>query len=107
MHPEFWFVIYVFAVYRLSEAASHDQILDTVRRSIAKRAAAGKRVWIWVSDWIHCSLCIGVWFSFPAAFLYSLGVLGSTEISYILVIWFGMAGMQYLLSSLTLPQDPN
>jgi hypothetical protein len=105
MHPEFWFVIYVFAVYRLAELVSHDLIFDTVRRRIATRAAAGTRMWKAIADWMHCPLCIGVWVSVPAAFLYVYAVLGYADVLTIIVVWLGMAGMQYLISSFTLVQD--
>ena len=107
MSPEFWFVIYVFAIYRLAELISHDLILDTVRRKVGMRAAAGNKVWKAIADWMHCPLCIGVWVSFPAAFLFSNMLLKPLALWHVLTVWLGMAGVQYLLSSLTLEKEVN
>jgi len=95
---EGWFVIFVFAVYRFSELISHDQIFDETRRQIARRAAAGGKFWKAMATWMHCPLCVGVWISFPAAFLYSSLILTFINILYIIPLWFGMAGVQYFLS---------
>jgi hypothetical protein len=107
MNPEFWFVVYVFAVYRLSELISHDQIFDAVRRGTGRRAAAGNKVWKAIADWMRCPLCIGIWVSFPAAFLFSSMLFKANELQYVLTVWLGMAGAQYLLSSLTLDKEDN
>jgi len=98
MSFEGWFVIFVFAVYRLSELITSDLIFDKIRRWVAKRAAAGGKFWKAMAAWIHCPLCVGVWISFPAAFLYSSLILNFINILYITPLWFGMAGMQYFLS---------
>ncbi len=105
MSAEIWFLIYVFAVYRLAELVSKDSIFDTVRQKTAKRAAAGGKVWKAIADWMHCPLCIGVWFSLPAAGLYASIILRSSN--QIIVLWLGMAGMQYFLSSRNLSEDYN
>ena len=107
MSPEFWFVVYVFAIYRLAELVSHDLIFDTVRRKVAMRAAAGNKVWKAIADWMHCPLCIGIWVSFPAAFLFGYAVSGDYAPQQVLTVWLGMAGVQYLLSSLTLEKEVN
>lgn len=107
MRPEFWFVIYVFAVYRLAELISHDLIFESVRQWTGRRAAAGKRFWIWVADWMRCPLCIGVWLSFPAAFLFVYTLFAPFRLDYMLVVWMGVAGAQYLLSNLTLDNEDN
>ena len=107
MRPEFWFVIYVFAIYRLAELVSHDLIFDAVRRKVGMRAAAGNKMWKAIAGWMHCPLCIGIWVSFPAAFLFGNMLLNVNELQYVLTVWLGMAGAQYLLSSLTLDEEVN
>ena len=102
MSSEIWFFVYAFAIYRLAELIAHDLIFDTLRRWIAKRAAVGGRVWKMVAYWIHCSLCIGVWLSFPAAVLYSYTILYVIKLKYLIPLWLGMAGVQYFLSSVFL-----
>lgn len=105
MRPEFWFIIYVLAVYRLAELVSHDLIFDAVRRKTAMRAAAGNKLLRAIADWMHCPLCIGVWVSFPAAFLFSSMLLKPFALWQVLIVWLGMAGAQYFLSSLTLEAE--
>lgn len=105
MSAEIWFLIYAFAVYRLSQLISKDLIFDSVRAVIGKRAAAGGKVWNAIANWINCPFCIGVWFSFPAAVIYANTILQSSN--QIIVLWLGMAGMQYLLSSISRDDDYN
>ena len=104
MSAEFWFVIYVFVVYRLSEFVSSDLITESFRKWLGRRAAAG-RVWKFFADLINCPLCIGVWLSFPAAFLFGYSLFGWTQPEYFVTGWLGMAGMQYFLSSLLLEKN--
>ena len=74
-------------------------------RKIAKNAAAGEAILKAIADWIHCPLCIGVWFSFPAAVFYSYIVLRQFHIVDVFVLWLGMAGFQYFLSSRDVNED--
>jgi len=102
-----WFLVYVLAVYRLAEIIANDKIFYGVRRRIGIRAAAGTRFWKIVADWMHCPLCVGVWFAFPAAVLYEIFIL-KTSISWqTLVIWLGISGAQYFLSCFTSKEDSN
>ena len=105
MSPAIWLLIYVFAVYRLAELVSKDLIFETIRRGIGKRAAAGRLGWNAIADWIHCPLCIGVWFSLPAAFLFSFMILQRTNFVDVVILWLGIAGFQYFLSSRNLAED--
>ncbi len=105
MTPTIWFLLYAFAVYRLSQLISKDLIFDSVRVMTGKRAAAGGKVWNAIADWTNCPFCIGVWFSLPAAVLYANTILRSSN--QIIVLWLGMAGIQYLLSSISRDNDCN
>ncbi len=105
MSAEIWFLIYAFAVYRLSQLISKDLIFASVRAATGKRAAAGGKVWNAIADWINCPFCIGVWFSLPAAVLYANTILRSSN--QMIFLWLGMAGMQYLLSSISLDNEHN
>jgi hypothetical protein len=100
-----WLVVYVFAVYRLSELLSKDLILDGLRRRIAQRAAVGGAAWKFIADWIHCPLCIGVWLALPTAFLYDAYVLDVKNLLNVFILWLGIAGMQYLLSVKSIYED--
>ena len=99
MSSEMWFLVYALAVYRLAELVSKDRIFDAIRRKTAKNTAAGGAIWKAIADWIHCPLCIGVWFSLPAAVFYSYTFLQPMHIVDTFVLWLGMAGFQYFLSS--------
>lgn len=107
MSPAIWFLVYALAVYRLAELISKDLIFEAIRRRVAKKAAVGGAVWKAVADWIHCPLCIGVWFALPAAFWYGSGILQLTNLIYIVPLWLGMAGFQYFLSSRAQDRDYN
>jgi hypothetical protein len=100
-----WLVVYVFAVYRLSELFANDVIFDGLRRKVAQRAAVGGAAWKFIADLIHCPLCIGVWLALPTAFLYDMYVLNIKNLLNVFILWLGIAGMQYLLSSLSLESD--
>ena len=100
-----WFLIYSLAVYRLAELISKDLVFDRIRRWVVKRAAAGGATWNMVADWIHCPLCIGVWFALPAALLYCSVILHLTNAVYVIPTWLGIAGLQYFLSSRDLDRD--
>lgn len=105
MRSEFWFLIYVFAIFRLAELISTGLIFDAVRREIAKRAASGGRVWKATADLIHCPFCIGVWFSLPAASLFAITILRTKDLLQIMILWLGMAGAQYFLSCIVPPRE--
>jgi hypothetical protein len=107
MNSAIWLLIYVFAVYRLAELIANDYIFEAVRRNVAKKAAAGGRFWKSMADWIHCPLCIGVWLSLPAAFLFAYAVLQTASASQIWVLWLGIAGAQYFLSSRNVSNEIN
>ena len=107
MSPAIWLLVYALAVYRLAELVSTDLIFETIRRGIGKRAAAGRLGWNAIADWIYCPLCVGVWFSLPAAFLFNFVILQLTNFIHILPLWLGIAGFQYLLSSRNLDEDDN
>lgn len=100
-----WFVVCVFAVYRLAELVSNDRIFESFRQWIAKRAATGGKFWKALADLVHCPLCIGVWFALPVAVLYAIIILQSYSTLKILLLWFGIAGAQYFLSSFHLNED--
>lgn len=105
MTDALWFLIYSFAVYRLAELLSKDLVFDKLRRWIGRRAAAGGVTWKILADWIHCPLCIGVWFALPAALLYCYSILHLTNLVFVIPAWLGIAGFQYFLSSRDLDRD--
>lgn len=105
MSSVIWLLVYAFAVYRLAELVSKDLIFEAIRLGIGKRAAAGRLGWNVLADWIHCSLCVGVWFSLPAAFLFGFVILQVTNFIHIIPLWLGIAGFQYFLSSRNLVED--
>ena len=107
MSPTIWLLIYAFAVYRLAELVSKDLIFEAIRRGIGKRAAAGKLGWNAIADWIYCPLCVGVWFSFPAALLFGFVILETTNFIHIVSLWLGIAGFQHFLSSRNPGEDDN
>jgi hypothetical protein len=104
LRPEAWFVIFVLAVYRLSEMISRDKIADSFRRWTARRAAAGGKFWKFLTELVHCPLCIGVWLSLPAAYFFH-AMLGMSNIVFVAPLWLGMAGAQYFLSKTYLYEE--
>ena len=105
MHIEIWLLVFVFAVYRLSELIAKDFIFDFARRFIAKRASAGNQSIRFIAELIHCSLCLGVWIALPAAYLFSIELFKEVNVYMVFVLWLGIAGAQYLLSRLTRDRD--
>jgi len=104
---EGWFLIFALAVFRLSEIVSRDLILDSIRRYIARKAAEGSRVWTVLANWIYCPLCVGVWFSIPASFVYVSAFLHSMDFIKLVTIWLGLSGAQYMLSKISINLDNN
>jgi hypothetical protein len=105
MSIEIWFAIFAFAVYRLAELVTNDTILDGFRRWFVKRAAAGGAVWKFLAKLVNCPLCIGVWFALPAAYLYDKYIFQTGNIFLRIILWLGLAGIQYLLSVQRLNND--
>lgn len=65
----FWFLISVFAVYRLARIISKDTICRPFRSFVGRRAVNNKMLF-WVAELIHCPFCVGVWLAVPFAFYF-------------------------------------
>lgn len=107
MSAAFWFVIFVLAIYRLSELIAKDEIADPIRRYLSRKAASGGRLWTFLAKLIHCPLCIGVYISAACAPVFTLGFLQSNSVLQMIVVWLGAAGAQYFMSLVFLNRDDN
>lgn len=95
MSPMLLWVLLTLAVYRLAELLSVDTIFEPLRRFLGRFALKQRSFGWYLSEWIHCPYCTGVWFAFIAAF-----ALQPVSIWMFLVYWLSIAGGQALLESI-------
>lgn len=89
-------ILLAFGVYRLAQVISIDEIFEPVRSFISNRKHLGLG-YKWTDALLDCPYCLGVWISIVAAFIYTDG---NIDIEF-LISWFGIAGGQVFLQSLS------
>jgi hypothetical protein len=87
----------ILSVLRLAEIISIDTISEPVRKRIGKMVTRKGGIWWWVSEWVNCPYCVGVWLALPLAI-----IIGGGEWW---LYWFAIAGGQSILESLVNVRD--
>ena len=97
-----WIVLllFIFAVYRLAQLITLDEISEPMRTHLAKRANKNK-LNNWMAILVHCPYCVGIWLSIPVAIFYAY----TSTLAMGLVSLFGVAGAQSFLQSLSSSED--
>jgi hypothetical protein len=94
----FWFVVLVFAVYRLSHLIAKDdgpwRFIHGIRELVLNKYGYDS----WQADGIHCTLCLSIWFSIPAAFC-----MKPENIVIGFVYWMAIACGALIIERLTYP----
>lgn len=89
-------ILAALAVYRLSQLIACDAIFTLFRIALGRKAAKGKWYWKSLADLVHCPYCLGFWLALIA----TLFIPYSNLITFLLW-WFGIAGAQTFLESLS------